>query len=128
MPLMDAAQPVRLGGGGEKKVLYLSLTQATTGGSVPGFWPLREPEVPEHRCNYLPRRDQFSAPQAGLTAQTAAWRAAAGQGARNWEGLQQELAFVFTGTGEHSGQLVQAQGGQHSVPGVSQHSLPQPRT
>lgn len=38
-------------------------------------------------------------PQVGLTAQTAAWRAAAGQGARNREGLHQELAFVFIGTG-----------------------------
>lgn len=50
-------------------------------------------------------------PQAGPTAKTAAWRAAAGQGARNWEGLHQELTFVLTGTWERGRHLIEAQGG-----------------
>lgn len=49
-------------------------------------------------------------PLAGPTAQTAAWRIAAGQGARNWEELHQELTYVLPGTWEHGGHLAEAQG------------------
>lgn len=119
--MKDAAQPVQFG---KKNALYLSLTQATTGGS--GHYDSQKFQNTD--VTICLGETNSGLPQAGLTAQTAAQRAAAGHGARNWEGLQQELAFVFTDTGEHSGHLVQAQGSQHSVLGVSQHSLPQPRT